>query len=68
MIYPDNDGPRLVRSSDLEVRAFGDVVVQEAEERVGFFLAEADDVAREALVDIERLLTGDRVDADDGVL
>lgn len=54
--HPDDDGTRLVRSADLEVRALGDVVEEEAKEILGLFSLVTNDVLREALVHIERLL------------
>jgi hypothetical protein len=36
----------------MEISTLGDVVVEELEQKVGFFLFEADDTAGEALVDV----------------
>ena len=66
--YPDNDSTRLVLGPDLEVGALTDVVEQEVEEEVGFFLLEAYDAAREALIDVQSLLACDGVATNEGVL
>lgn len=66
--YPDNDSARLVASTDLEVGALGKMVEEEVEEVVGLLLAEADDRLREALVDVQGLLTSGGVNTDEWVL
>ena len=68
MTYPDDNGPRLVRSADLVVGTLGDMVEEELEKILGFFILETNNAAGEALVNVESLLSGDRVYAHDGVL
>lgn len=67
-VVPDDEGAGLVGRADLEIRALGNVVVEELEQVLGLLILEADDVAREALVDVESLLAGYGVDTDEGVL
>ncbi|KAJ3543851.1 hypothetical protein NM688_g5813 [Phlebia brevispora] len=66
--YPEHDGAGLPGRAHLEVRALGDVVEEEVEEVFRLFLPETDNAAREAWVDEQGLLAGDRVLADNGVL
>lgn len=66
--YPDNDSSGLIASADLEICALADVVIQKLEEVIRFFLLETDNGPGEALVDVERLLAGHRVDTNNGVL
>lgn len=44
-VVPDDNGALLPLDAGLEVGAEGEVVVQEFEQRVGFFFLEADNVA-----------------------
>jgi hypothetical protein len=67
-VIPHHHRPRLIPRADLEVRALREVVVQELQQELGLLLAEADDVAREALVHVQRLLAGDGVHAHERVL
>lgn len=67
-VIPNNKRARLVRRPDLVVRALSNMVKQELEQELRLFLLEPDDPAREALVDVQSLLTRDGVHADDGML
>lgn len=66
--YPNDNSAWLVCGPDLEIGTFGKMVEKELEEVLGLFVLEANDAFREALVDIQRLLTRGWVDADKGVL
>lgn len=67
-VVPDDQGAGLVGGTDLEVSALGDVVEQELEQVLGFFLFEPNDAAREALIDVEGFLPGHRVDTNERML
>lgn len=66
--HPNNDSSLLVCGPDLEVGAFGNMVVQEVQERIGLLLLKSNDFARKALVDEESFLPGDGMNAYDWVL
>ncbi len=66
--YPKHHRARLVARADLEVRALREVVEQEVEQVLGLLRAEADDVLREPLVDVQRLLPCDGMYAHERVL
>lgn len=64
---PENDASRLPLSTSREVVASEEVLVQKTEDRLTLLLLEADDAAREARVDVERLVAGNGVTTDEGV-
>lgn len=66
--HPDDQSTRLVGGADLVVGTLGNMVEEEVQEVFGLFLFVPDDATRESLVDVERLLACDWVDADKGVL
>lgn len=66
--HPDNDSARLVVRANVEVSSFGDVVIKEVEEVFGLLILESDNTSREGLVDVQRLLSSDRVSAHKRVL
>lgn len=65
--YPDCDGSGLIARANLEVSTLGNVVEEELEQEVRLLLFEADDVAGEALIDEQRLLSSHRMHPDDRV-
>ena len=66
--YPNDKSAWLVRRTNLVVRAFRDMVEEELEQVLRLLVFEPDDAAREAWVDVQRLLAGDGVLAHDRVL
>lgn len=67
-VVPDDESSGLVSRADLEVGTLGDVVVQELEQVFGFLVLEANNVAREARVDIDSFLASYWAHTDNGVL
>lgn len=66
-VVPDDDGVGLPLDTAVQVLAVGQMVVQELEQVVALLLLEADDVPRELRVDVQGLLAGGRVGADEGM-
>lgn len=66
-VVPDDDRLLIPLDAGLEVSAVREVIVEELEDGVGLLLLEADDLARELRVDVERLLARSRVRADNGM-
>lgn len=72
-VVPDDNRVLLPLQAGLQIRAEGDVLVEEVEEVVRLLLLQADDAARELGVDEERFLARDgvgaheRVDGGDGL-
>ena len=66
-IVPNHNCPRCPLDSDLEVLTQCDMVVQELQEIVAFFLFVPNDVASELRVHIQCFLAGDWMCSDNGV-
>lgn len=67
-VIPYDNRAGLPLDAGLQVTRVREVVVQELEQSVGFLLLQAHDIAGELRVDVQRLLAGGGMGADDGVL
>ena len=50
--HPNNDSSRLIASSNLEISAFGNMIVEELEEVFGFFIFIPNDTTGETRIHI----------------
>lgn len=66
-IVPNNHSTRLPPDPCLNIGREGDVVIKEFQKVVAFLLLEADNVSGELWVDVQSLLTGGWVSANQGV-
>lgn len=66
-VVPNNNGVRLPSHSAVQILAVRQMIIQEFQEIVAFFLLEADNVSSKLRIDIQRLLASRRMRADKGM-
>jgi hypothetical protein len=67
-VVKNDDSPRFIPSSDLEISAFRDMVKEELEEVFGFFFFVSNDTTGVLLIHVQSLFTCDRMNADNWMI